>query len=161
MVEADDFLRRVMRHWTTGVAVVSSTWQGQRHGLTANSLSSVSVEPPLVTVTLANAARTHGVVKQSGVFGVTILSAEQEEVAARFAGRLGEWEDRFSGLEVFLLETGSPLLVGGLAHLDCRVVFEYPMPGSTLFVGWAVAFRVAEDGQPLVYHQRAYHRGCL
>jgi flavin reductase (DIM6/NTAB) family NADH-FMN oxidoreductase RutF len=100
-------------------------------------------------------------VKQSGVFGVTILSAEQEEVASRFAGRLGEWEDRFSGLEVFVLETGAPLLVDGLAHLDCRVIFEYTMPTSTLFVGQAIAFRVKDEGQPLVYHQRTYHRGCL
>lgn len=159
MVEKNDFLRKVMRHWTTGVAVVSSAWDGQWHGLTANSLTSVSLEPPLVTVTLARSSRTHALVEQSQVFGVSILAADQDEVAARFAGH-GEWDDRFSGLEVFTLETGVPLLVGGLAHLDCRVEFHYPMPGSTLFLGRAVAFRLMGDGQPLVYHQRKYYRGC-
>lgn len=153
-----DLLRPVMRHWASGVAIVTSRLGEQIHGLTANSLVSISIDPPRVAVTLANASLTYHLVSLSGIFAVTILADNQVELAERFAGKLFSGADRFEGVPSFTLETGAPLIPGGLAYLDCSVVHTYAMPASTLFVGAVLASQVSEDGMPLVYHQRAYQR---
>jgi len=153
-----DDLRKAMRHWTTGVAIVTSQWDGQSHGMTVNSLTSISLDPPRVVVTLANTTRTCRLVQQSGVFGVTILSEDQADISDRFAGRVPDGDNRFHDLRTFSLQSGAPLLNGGLAVLDCRVVHTYPMPNSTLFVGEVLEAHDSPDGRPLVYLNRTYHK---
>lgn len=150
-------LKQVMRNWTSGVAIVSSQFQGIFHGMTVNSFTSVSVEPPLVVVTLANNTRTCDLVKKSHEFGVTILSSEQKEISDRFAGIMGENEDRFAGLETFSLISSLLLISGGLAWVDCSVINELNLGKSTLFVAEVMAAK-AEKGDPLLYHDRDYFR---
>lgn len=148
-----------MRHWASGVAVVTSTAGGVQHGMTVNSLVSVSIDPPMVTVTMANSTRTLALVRKSGVFGVTMLALEQQEIAELFAGRIPEEGDRMTGLPTFELVTGAPLLSGGLAYLDCRVVHEYQMPTSTLFVAEVLAVEDGAGGRPpLLYFNRDFTR---
>lgn len=151
-------LRRAMRCWTTGVAVVTSRYGDIEHGMTVNSFTSVSLEPPRIVVTLANTTRTHALVQKSQIFAVTILGQHQMEIAERFAGHIPEMEDRLAGLEVKTLISGAPLLCNGIAHIDCRVVHTYPMPNSTLFVGEVLAAEVCQDHSPLVYFNRKYRR---
>ena len=152
-----EMLRRSMRHWVTGVAIATSIFEDATHGMTVNSFVSVSIDPPLVTVTMAHSTRTYGLVRQSGVFAVTILSREQQHLAELFAGRVPDSGDRMSGLEVFSLLTGSPFLVGGAAFVDCQVIHSHVMPQSTLFVAEVVAAQIASvDLQPLVYYNRAF-----
>ena len=154
-----DLLRQAMRHWTTGVSVVTSQFEDHRHGMTVNSFNSISLEPPRVVVTLANRTRTCALVRQSGCFGVSILRASQQNISDRFAGRILEEGDRFHGLEVMPTTSGLPLLAGCLAGLDCRVIHTYEMPDSTLFVGEVLEVLLAEDeGEPLLYHNRSYRR---
>lgn len=155
-----EILRNVMRNWTTGVAVLSACAGENRHGMTVNSFTSLSLEPPLVSVTLANTTRTRNLVEQSGAFGVTILAEDQAEMADRFAGRIPEDEDRMTGIETFTLVSGTPLITSGLVCLDCKVIHRYPMKNSTLYIGEVVAVRHNREGQPLVYHNRVYHRLC-
>lgn len=167
-------LRRAMRHWVTGVSIVTSRVGDVAHGMTVNSFTSISLEPPLVTVTMNNDTRTHRLVMESGVFGVTMLSQMQLELAERFAGRADADIDRMAGLDTFALATGAPLIRGGLAFIDCRVVYRYPMLHSTLFIGEVVAADAAATEltappvtsgetphnpaglEPLVYHNRAF-----
>ena len=152
-----EMLRRVMRHWVTGVTVVTSTFGESRHGMTVNSFLSISIEPPLVTVTMNTDTRTFTLVRQSGVFAVTILSRAQKELAQRFAGRGHEGEERMAGLKTFTLATGAPLLLGGVAFVDCRVVHQYEMLHSTLLIGEVLAARQAEETlPPLVYSNRVF-----
>jgi len=158
MPDNGEALRQVMRRWTSGVAVVTSTWEGRAHGMTVNSFTSISLDPPLVSVTLANDTRTHAMVSQAGVFGVTILSEMQSELAARFAGRGAPDQDRFAGLDLVRLETGCPLLGNGLAFVDCRVYASHPLPHSTLFIGEVLQARTVDSLHPLVYFNREYHR---
>jgi len=129
-----------------------------KHGMTVNSFTSISVNPALVTVTLMNTTRTYHMVVPSGIFGVTVLSVDQQAIADRFAGRGGDESNRFEGIDVFTLETGAPFIRGGLAFLDCRVVFSHPMPESTLFIGEVLAAQRIEDDRPLVYFNREFHR---
>lgn len=153
-----ELLRQSMRHWVAGVTVVSSQYGDLRHGMTVNSFTSVSLDPPLVTVTLANDTRTHGLVEQAGWFGVSILSELQQELSDRFAGRVPEGGDRFAGVEVVERAGRVPLISGALAALECRVVHRYPMASSTLFIGQVDDVWQGPEEQPLVYWDRKYHR---
>jgi flavin reductase (DIM6/NTAB) family NADH-FMN oxidoreductase RutF len=148
-----------MRKWATGVTVVSTLHNGERHGMTVNSFTSVSLSPPSVLVSLEKVTRTHKLVKQSGLFGVSILSDQQQEVSVRFAGIDSEEEDRFTGLRTYSLRSGVPLLRDSLAGLDCQVVAEYEVGTHTLFIGNVLATQLSsEGGQPLIYYDRHYHK---
>lgn len=153
-----DLLRQSMRHWVAGVTVVSSQYDGLRHGMTVNSFTSVSLDPPLVTVTLANDTRTHALVEQAGWFGVSILSERQQELSDRFAGRVPDGGDRFAGVEVVERAGRVPLIAGALAGFECRVVHRFPMAHSTLFIGQVEDVWQGPEESPLVYWNRIYHR---
>jgi len=149
-------LRTAMRAWTTGVTIVTAAHDGIQHGMTVSSFTSISLEPALVSISLHTASRTGELIKQSGGFGLTILSDEQTRISELFAGRMEQNENRLAGVESETLVTGSPLIKGGLAWLDCRVVHSYDAGMNTLFVGEVVAARGMEEGMPLVYHNRKY-----
>ena len=151
-------LREAMRFWGSGVAIAAAAHQGIRHGMTVSSFTSLSLDPPLVMVSLEQTARTHQIVTDSQAFGLTILAAGQEEISNRFAGRETEQQDRFADLDSYTLTTGSPLLTNGLASLDCRVTAAYPVGTHTLFIGEVVAARASQGKLPLplLYFNRAY-----
>ena len=149
-------LRAAMRAWSAGVTVVTAVHEGKKHGATVNSFTSISLEPAMLTITLQKSARTHELISKSRTFGLTILSAEQSKISDLFAGKMTEVEDRFAGLQTQTLVTGSPLIVGGLAWLDCRVVETFDAGNSTLFIAEALAAQNIGDGQPLIYHNREY-----
>lgn len=150
-------LRHAMRRWASGVAIVTSQAGGIRHGMTVNSFVSISIDPPLVTVTMAKATRTCALVLQSGVFAVTILTREQQILAELFAGRIPEEADRMLGLSTFELASGAPLISGGAAFVDCRVVAQHDMPTSILFIAEVLAADMgADDRPPLLYYNRAF-----
>jgi flavin reductase (DIM6/NTAB) family NADH-FMN oxidoreductase RutF len=152
-----EMLRQVMRHWVTGVAVVTSAVGETRHGMPVNSFVSISLNPPLVCVTMNRDTRTFALVMESGFYAVTILSRAQVEIAERFAGRWHEGIDRMAGLDIFSLASGAPLIAGGSAFLDCKVVHQYEMPLSTLLVGEVIAAQQVEEAlPPLVYVNRVF-----
>ena len=154
-----DELREAMRYWATGVTVVTSTVNQARHGMTVSSFTSLSLAPPLVMVSLEKATRTHELVMESNAFGVTVLNQGQQEVSNRFAGRDTEGGDRFEGLAVFDLTTGSPFLQDGQAFFDCRVTVCHDAGTHTVVIGEVVAAKVgenAEDKPPLLYYNRDY-----
>ena len=153
-----EMLRLAMRQWATGVTIVTSAFKGKQHGMTVSSFTSVSLVPPLVLVSIERVVRTHELVSQSGVFGVSILSEEHQQISDRFAGRESELEDRFKGLQTLTLETGAPLLYDGLANFDCTVVGQHEAGSHSLFIGQVVAVRVGNSGKPLVYYDRQYRR---
>jgi len=149
-------LRSAMRHWTTGVTVVSSVLGDRQHGMTASSFTSVSLDPPLVLVSLERITNTHLLVQEAGTFAVTILESNQQAISDRFAGRESENSDRFAGLDTYTMVTGAPLLSGGLAAFDCRVVSHYEAGTHTVFIGEVEAVRYSSDGSPLLYYDRDY-----
>ena len=149
-------LRHAMRAWTTGVAVVTATHNGQRYGMTINSFTSISLEPPLITVTLKKLTHTHELVEGSGEFALTILSSHQQQLSDRFAGKIPDVTDRFEGVETETLSISAPMIKGGMAYLTCRVVQAYPVGENTLFVAEVTNARGDGDGDPLVYHNRTF-----
>ena len=151
-------LRQAMRAWSSGVAIVTATSQGEQHGMTVSSFTSIALEPPLIIISLQMDSRTHSLVTESNAFAVTILTENQQELSDRFAGRVSDEEDRLAGVETETLLTGAPFIKGGLAYLDCRVTQAIPVGTNTLFLAKVVAARGNREGRPLIYHDREYHR---
>ncbi len=149
-------LRRAMRAWTTGVTVVTAAHNGQRYGMTVNSLASVSLEPPIISLTLKQLTHTHELVERSGEFSMTILADSQKDISDRFAGKNPEIRDRFEGVETETLELDAPLIKGGLAYFNCRVIHSQQFGENTLFLAEVVAAKNVQDGDPLVYHNRVF-----
>jgi flavin reductase (DIM6/NTAB) family NADH-FMN oxidoreductase RutF len=149
-------LRRAMRAWTTGVAIVTSIYEGQQYGMTVNSFTSVSLEPPLICVTLKRLTHTHDLVVKSGMFSVTILTAAQKDLSDRFAGKFPNIIDRFDGIQTETISLDAPVFKDGMAYFDCRVVSSMPVGENTLFVAEVLDARGEGEGEPLVYHNREY-----
>ena len=149
-------LRRAMRAWTTGVAVVTAKYGDEQYGMTVNSFNSISLEPPVISVALKQLTHTHALVVKSGVFAVTILSAEQKELSDRFAGKIPGVTDRFEGVQVGRLSIDTPVIKNGLAFFICRVMSSTPIGENTLFVAEVIDARGEGEGDPLVYHNRMF-----
>src|SRR5512142_586533 len=105
--ERAEELRSAMRAWTSGVAIVTAAHGGDWHGMTVSSFTSVSLDPPMVVVSLQTASRTHDVVARAGAFGITILAESQQELSERFAQRKATMSEHVEGLELETLETGA------------------------------------------------------
>ncbi len=151
-------LRTAMRAWTSGVGIVTAAYEGEQHGMTVSSFTSISLDPPLIVISLQNGSRTHQMVERAGTFGITILAADQQELSERFADRTVGMDNRLDGVATETLVTGAPFIKGGLAWLDCRVAKAVPVGMNTLFIGEVVAVRGEELNKPLIYHDRAYRR---
>jgi flavin reductase (DIM6/NTAB) family NADH-FMN oxidoreductase RutF len=149
-------LRHAMRGWTTGVAIVTSIYEDQQYGMTVNSFTSISLEPPLICVTLKRLTHTHDLVVKSGMFSVTILTSAQKKLSDRFAGKMPNITDRFEGLQTETISLDSLVFKEGMAYFDCVVVSSMPVGENTLFVAEVVDARGEGGGEPLVYHNREY-----
>ena len=147
-----------MRQWVTGISIVTAEHEGKIHGMTVGSLVSVSIDPPRVAVTLANQTRTFKMVTQTGLFGIALLSADQQNLADRFAGVIPDEGDRMDGLSILRLNQNIPVIAGGLGQMACRVVHQYDMPQSTLFIGEVLEARKEAKATALIYGNRVYHK---
>ena len=148
--------RQVMGHFATGVAVVTSrTPDGRPCGMTANSLASVSLRPLLLLVCVNRQAASHACIVDGGAFAVSILEHGQQALAGRVAGT--DRSTRFDELAHRIEVTGSPILDGALAWLDCRVQDVHESGDHSIVVGEVVACD-ARAGEPLVFFRGAYRR---
>ncbi|MBI2912905.1 MAG: flavin reductase family protein [Chloroflexi bacterium] len=145
-----------MGRFATGVTVVTTRLGDELHGMTANAVTSVSLEPLLVLVCVDKTADTHDILAQSGVFALSILTLEQEALSNHFAKKETEGAHRLDGFPLQFGMTGCPILEGSVAYLDCRVVAQYPGGDHTIFVGEVVDAQEMEDGGPLVFYQGRY-----
>jgi flavin reductase (DIM6/NTAB) family NADH-FMN oxidoreductase RutF len=150
----DTLYKDVMAHWASGVTIVTTQWNGENFGLTASSFTSVSLEPPLVSVALTTSLYTHSLIQQHRKFAVNILAADQIDLGMRFAGMVPDIEDRFEGLNCELTPAGNPIIAGGLAWLDCRVYKDVEAGDHTVFIAEVLDASVYSGGQPLLYYNR-------
>ncbi|MXX67124.1 MAG: flavin reductase family protein [Chloroflexi bacterium] len=153
-------LRAVMRHYPTGVTIVSTSDGGNPHGMTVNSFTSVSLDPPLVLVCIAHSAHCNQMIKNSGCFAVSILGHDQADVSSGFADNdpAAQPIHEFRHHRYELGSTGSPLLAGAVAHLDCRVQEEFEVADHTVFVGLVEFAREADARASLVFFDGKYAR---
>ena len=152
-------LRLGMRQWTSGVGIAATEYEHTKAGLTVSSFTSISVDPPLVLISVNKSSYAHDLFLKSGQFGITLLAQDQQQLSDRFAGRLDRKKDRFDGVETFTLVTGSPLLAGGLAAFDCVISSTHDTGKTTVFFGKVVAAETLVqpgDGNPLLYYNQRY-----
>jgi flavin reductase (DIM6/NTAB) family NADH-FMN oxidoreductase RutF len=147
--------KRALGQFATGVTVVTTLGRdGQPLGLTVNAFTSVSLDPPLVLVCIDNRSEAREGFEGSGVFGVSVLSEDQEAFSRRFATR---GREKFAARDLHLGASGVALVPHALAHLECRVVASHEAGDHTIYLGEVVHIDAA-GGRPLLYHARAYSR---
>ncbi|HEX2112052.1 MAG TPA: flavin reductase family protein [Gaiellaceae bacterium] len=145
--------RTVMGHFPTGVSVVTTAVNGERHGMTANSITSVSLDPVMVLACLTRGSRTALAIGKAGRFAVNILGEDQEEISRRFAK---PGMDHFEGLEVHEA-AGVPLLPGCIAHLLCSVHDIVEAGDHDIVLGNVEECDATSNGaSPLVFFQGGY-----
>ena len=157
-IEIDPALfRRVMGHYPTGVTVVASLDGDRPVGLAIGSFFSVSLEPPLVGFCVARTSSTWPRIEATGVFGITVLAEDQHETSGRFASKV---EDKFEG-ETWERSavTGSPEIVGALAHIDCTLHSVLDGGDHVIVLGRVVSLDVQRDDVgPLLFFSGGYGR---
>jgi flavin reductase (DIM6/NTAB) family NADH-FMN oxidoreductase RutF len=148
--------RAAFRRFPAGVAVVTAVAGADRAGFTATSITSVSLDPPLVSFCVGRHTSSWPTFDAARHFGVTILAADQEPVARRFAA---SGVDRFAGISWHSGRDGVPLLGGALAWLTCQIEHRFPAGDHTLVLGRVLAAVSGRDGRPLIYHAGRYLGG--
>jgi len=159
----DDDERRRMRdllaHFATGVTVVAARHGPLLAGMTANAIASISIDPPVVMASIARKAETHTAVVGSHAFAVSVLAADQQELAECFAQPTTAAKlTRFCDARWHEAETGSPILEGALAYFDCRLTDSHDGGDHVMFLGEIVAAGFREDAEPLLWYASDYHR---
>jgi len=151
--------KRAMAQFAAGVTVVTTAGGERPIGLTANSFTSVSLDPPLVLVCIQAQLHAHQAIQQNKVFAVSLLGAHQLDYGMRFAGLQKDVVDRFAGTVWKTAVTGSPVLPECLAWFDCELWNVFPGGDHSIFVGEVVALGVGEkESHPLLYHNRLWRR---
>lgn len=148
-------MRRTMSRFVTGVAVVTAARGSELHGMTVNSLTSVSLDPALLLVCLLTDARTTQAVRATGRFNVSILDRAGEEICRTFAER---GADHYRRLKYELDPEGVPVLAGAVVDVRCEVAAEHVHGDHVVVVGALLATREpVAPSEPLVYYSGRFH----
>lgn len=146
--------RNALGWFTTGVAVVTTRLPGgEAIGITVNSFSSVSLDPPLVLWCLDKKSDTLAAFEAATHFTVNVLREEHREISSRLS-RKGDHS--LAGLAVIERENGCPALLEALAHFECEIEARHDAGDHVIMIGRVLAFDCAEDGRPLLYHRGGY-----
>ena len=146
-------LRRIMGHFATGVTVITTVSKDAApFGLTANAFMSVSLEPPLLLISVDKKAESYPHFEQSRVFTINILRDDQEGLSRRFAVSGG---NKFEGIAYRRGANNVPILEDTLAHIECRLYASYDGGDHTLYLGEILEAETRE-GKPLLFYRGGY-----
>ncbi len=145
--------RTVMGHFASGVTVITAVDGDEPVGMAANSFTSVSLDPPLVLFCAAYSSSTWPRIQKAGAFCVNILADDQEHVCRLMAQK---GIDRFAQIGWHAGPTGSPVLDGALAHIDCTTVAEHDAGDHVIVVGRVLELAVHHEGGPLCFYRGGY-----
>jgi 3-hydroxy-9,10-secoandrosta-1,3,5(10)-triene-9,17-dione monooxygenase reductase component len=151
-------LRAVCGHFPTGVTVVTTGSVDAPIGITVNSFTSVSLNPPLVLFCLHELSGVRAALDSAGGFAVNILAADQEHVSRSFAGRD---LPRFEQLETHPGNMGIPIISGALAYLECKLYAEHAGGDHRIIVGEVLDLAVLREAQPLVFLRGSHIGGSV
>jgi flavin reductase (DIM6/NTAB) family NADH-FMN oxidoreductase RutF len=155
-VPSDDF-RGAMRQLTGGVSVITAGRGQDISGMTVTSVSSLSVDPPALIVSINRSASSWPLLQRYGFFGVNILASDQIDIAERFTGKGGlKGAARFAGAEWATRASGVPLLVGALAAIDCEVEEIVERHSHAILIGRVLDLQVSTRTAALAYWQGEY-----
>ena len=155
-VTASDF-RNAMRQLTGGVSVITAGKGRDISGMTVTSVSSLSIEPASLIVSLNRESSSWPLVKRYGFFGVNILTSDQIDIAERFTGKGGlKGADRFAGAQWTTRASGVPLLAEALAAIDCEVEDVVERHSHAIVIGRVLDVAVSARTAALAYWQGRY-----
>jgi flavin reductase (DIM6/NTAB) family NADH-FMN oxidoreductase RutF len=146
-----DLFRKAWGNFATGVSLIATVEEnGSVHGMTANGIASVSLEPMLAMVCVGHSTKTYPILESTGKFGINILTESQKAIAEYYAksdpptGVISPAIFRFT-------EAGTPFLEGSLASMDCQVVSSHKEGDHTVFIAEVSEIEVSE-GSPLLFY---------
>ena len=145
-----------MRQWASGVAIVTTSHQGIPHGITVSSFDTLSLDPPVVAITLKNTIPVYQYILEGNVFGVNILSLDQKDLAHLFSGKDFEGVNRFTNVGYTECMHGVPILDGSMAYFCCQVRHTHQLNLKTLILGDVLDVKVTNGLDPLLYFDQAY-----
>jgi len=148
-------LRQAFGVFPSGVVAVAATVDGRPIGLAASSFTSVSLDPPLVSISVANTSRTWPDLRRARRLGVTVLADHHGGVCRQLAGPVDE---RFSGVEVTTTDEDAVLLDDGLASFECSIFREVEAGDHTIVILRLHAVEHADVSSPLVFHRSGFGR---
>ena len=146
-------LREALGNFVTGVTVVTTRYGDELHGLTANSFTSVSLDPPLVLFSLSRTADCFDAFERSDFFVINVLRSNQEALSNRFATKD---VDKWSEVRWRPGHGDCPLLDGAIATFECRVATRYEGGDHVIYVGEVLRFDHHPEGEPLVFFRGRY-----
>jgi 3-hydroxy-9,10-secoandrosta-1,3,5(10)-triene-9,17-dione monooxygenase reductase component len=146
--------RDALGRLATGVALVTAALDDQPAGLIVNSLTSVSLEPRLISFCPSRTSHTWSRIRQTEHFGVNVLGRQHERFAVRATP---PGADRFAGLDWKLGHDGVPLITDALASFECAIVAEHPAGDHWIIVGQIIHMHISPTRPPLVFFAGAFH----
>lgn len=149
-------LKAVMRRSAQGVTVVCTRHQERLFGLTVSSFTSVSLEPPLILVSVSKKTYSHSYLADSVRFSVSVLADDQAKVASVFSGRAGDPANKFKEVPFVMGPEGSPLISGALCWIECMRWRVYDGGDHSLILGQVLAASVQRLASPLVFSEGRY-----
>jgi flavin reductase (DIM6/NTAB) family NADH-FMN oxidoreductase RutF len=153
-----DLFKAGMRRLASGVALITTAVNGERAGLVATAVSSVSADPPTLLICINQSASAHKAISTSGVVCVNLLSTADQDLVDAFC-RPSRRSERFMSGDWRTLDTGAPMLTSSLAAFSCRVCKEFDHGSHTIFLCHVLDVYNAEPPfDPLVYLNQAYRK---
>jgi flavin reductase (DIM6/NTAB) family NADH-FMN oxidoreductase RutF len=155
-----NLFRQVLGRFATGVTVITVCKDDVKRGMTANAFTSVSLNPPLILVSIDKKADTHGLMMESEAFCVNILPEHRREWSDWWAGKAPKDVDQFANMPYSTKATGSPVLDECLGYIDCKVWARYEGGDHTLFVGEVQDASINSDAnlKPLLFFASKYRK---
>ena len=150
--------RTIIGHLASGVTIITSAEGDRFHGMTANAVVSLSLDPVMLLICVDKTAYSHASIRQAGAFGVNILADNQEAVSRLFAKHSEPESGSLRGQPFRIGDTGTPMLAECLAFLECRVKDVLEGGDHSVFLGEVVDQGVVNnDARPLVFYRGGYH----
>jgi flavin reductase (DIM6/NTAB) family NADH-FMN oxidoreductase RutF len=148
-------LREIFGAFPSGVVAVVAEIDGEPVGLVASSFTSVSLDPPLVSISIANGSKTWPDLRRSERLGITVLAAHHAGLARQLSGPVAQ---RFKGLALASYPTGAAFVLDGVAHFETSVFREVPAGDHTIVLLQVHARSILTNGLPLVFHRSNFRR---
>jgi len=156
MPVSTESFRQILGSFATGVTIVTMKNHEGVHGLTVSAFTSVSLEPPLILICIKKDGSTHTYVAGTDAFVVNILSADQKDLAQRFANSDLDSHERFENLSYRLSHDSIPILDDSLGYLECHIVSQFEGGDHTIFLAQVENAEIDEHKSPLVFYKSTY-----
>jgi flavin reductase (DIM6/NTAB) family NADH-FMN oxidoreductase RutF len=158
MALTKDEYRQLIGCFPTGVTIITMAHEGEVRGMTANAVTSVSLDPLLLLICVDKRTITHRFLEQASAFAVNILAEDQEHVSRALASRDSDDARRLMGHPYHPGQNGAPILDDCVAYLECRITEVFPGGDHSIFIGEVVWGEVMRDVPPLIFHRGKYRR---